>query len=165
MSPTGIPEYEQITELQMNCGTCKYWKPPSERTGYGNAVTLEWKAVEDFDEREELLTEADRQFGFCRKIDMGQDVDPKNLPMATVRDASDYSATLYTQAEFGCRLWEAAEGTTWDEVIKQRNLETMRQVNELINNSILGLPRPSEVMTAEELRKRMGLGETKDDSP
>lgn len=83
----------------VNCGACKHWKRRDEDfaevVGYGGR---DWNAAE--------VSEADRLYGHCEKIDMGP-VDLEELPLATVMDGSQYRADLFTRAEFGCALGEA----------------------------------------------------------
>lgn len=89
------------------CSTCKYWTPPHERTDYGNAVRYrndEWD-----DELDDLMRggQDDKLFGLCRKVVLGDDLSlDEPAPIAVTRDASNYQADLFTQAEFGCVLHE-----------------------------------------------------------
>jgi len=90
----------------MKCETCVHWEKPSDRVGFGNAIN--YRAIDgDWDTAHNFSDEADKMFGVCLKIDLGYDLDPKKpTPMAVTQDASQYRATLYTQAGFGCVLHE-----------------------------------------------------------
>lgn len=89
------------------CSTCVHWKPPTERDGFGDALPLHgYSNAADWGRIQTRQREVDRLFGECREIRLRDDMtvdDP--VPLATVRDGSDYMAPLYTQAEFGCALW------------------------------------------------------------
>jgi hypothetical protein len=93
------------------CATCKHWRRPENRNDFHDAVSFagdEW--VDDvgngMDGYQRGSVE-DRKFGECLAIDLGTDLPEGPPPLAVTRDASDYQATLYTQAEFGCLMWEA----------------------------------------------------------
>lgn len=94
------------------CATCQHWKPPTERDGYGDAIQIgpregDQRPIEvRYGEAREAQRAADILFGECaaiylREIEIGEPV-----PLAVTMDASQYVATLYTQAEFGCAMWE-----------------------------------------------------------
>jgi hypothetical protein len=92
------------------CATCRHWTPPSERTGYSDALTYrsgraaEWRTARDKTKAADVL------YGECAAItlcdDLSIDTPP---PLATARDGSDYRADVYTQAEFFCAMWAAKE--------------------------------------------------------
>lgn len=89
------------------CSTCKHWTPPSERTGYGNAIRYRGDEWDDETGEPVRGSEDDKLFGLCRKVILGDDLHiDKPAPLAVTRDASDYMANLFTQAEFGCVLHE-----------------------------------------------------------
>lgn len=95
------------------CAACRHWTPPTERTDFGTAVTIR-SAADHYDAdasaaAHEAQAEADKTFGICKAIDLCELAHGEPVPLATTRDASDYIATLYTQAEFGCALWAAQE--------------------------------------------------------
>lgn len=101
---------ERMSDVsERTCVTCTHWKPPSERDGYGNAVTIH--RIYPSPEYEAALQaehDADRAYGECQAINLQAGTDlpfGSPLPLAVARDGSDYMATLYTQAEFGCALW------------------------------------------------------------
>jgi hypothetical protein len=102
------------------CGTCAHWQRPEVREGWKTAVRIETpnrhpshspnlKAEQAAMERDEALTAAaDQLYGICQKVVLSDPYDPfapgDPLPIALTKDASDYTADLYTQAEFGCVL-------------------------------------------------------------
>lgn len=94
------------------CGSCRHWKPPSERDDFSQVVGLPSHA--DYDNREEWdelarqADEADKLFGTCTRIEMGPVELADPLPLATVMDGSEYMADLHCRAEFGCILHEPA---------------------------------------------------------
>lgn len=90
-----------------NCGTCKHWKPPTERGNYGNVVRFrDDEYVGDYDLDYKRGDAEDKKFGFCKSIKMGGDLPlDKPTPLAVTMDGSQYMADLFTQAEFGCVLW------------------------------------------------------------
>lgn len=94
--------------MSTSCGTCVHWHQP--RDDFATAVhyapdeTHRWEAVEERQEREDVL------FGDCRGVPAGFDMDMSDpTPLAVVVDGSHYRATLFTRAEFGCRLWSDKE--------------------------------------------------------
>lgn len=98
------------------CATCRHWTPPSERTGYADAITYQGYIegqpyTRDLSDRAIEKTRAsDVLYGECGAIELCDDMPvDREPPLATVRDGSDYMATLFTQAEFGCALWAAKE--------------------------------------------------------
>ena len=90
------------------CGTCKHWRPPGERNDFSQTVAL-YSTVDATDEDRKALRqesdEADQTYGLCQGIPMGP-IEEKPLPLALTMDASEYQADLFTQAEFGCVLFE-----------------------------------------------------------
>lgn len=89
------------------CATCAHWKPPTERDGFGDAITINvYSNSADWERIQTRQHEVDRLFGECREIRLRTDMEVDDpVPLATVRDGSDYLATLYTQAGFGCAMW------------------------------------------------------------
>lgn len=94
-----------------NCGSCTHWTPPSERDDYKSTVNLHGpiEPVEEREARWRESQEADQTYGICDRIPMGP-IEEKPIPLALTMDASEYMAILFTQAEFGCVLFEAKEG-------------------------------------------------------
>ncbi len=95
------------------CGTCEHWNAYDKRTDYFNAVSFvgdKWSdegGVEGFGGYI-YGDKADLLFGRCEGVVEGWDHDPNEpLPLAVVRDGSEYRAVLYTRAEFSCALWKA----------------------------------------------------------
>ena len=92
------------------CKSCKFWTKPEDRTDFTNAVRY---INDSWDENPDSEVEwikgdvDDKKFGICSGIQEGFGMGVEDpLPLAVVRDGSDYKATPYTQAEFGCVLWE-----------------------------------------------------------
>lgn len=83
--------------LMITCRTCRHWKRPEDRDGYQNVVQGAWRG----DTTPSPADEADRLFGECTGIEMGPAELP-NPPLAVVMDGSNFMATLFTQADFGC---------------------------------------------------------------
>lgn len=94
------------------CDGCRHWKPPSERDGYGDAVMVGPPAgqltPEGFTAARGVQVAADMLFGSCRAITLRELEMGEPVPLAVTMDASQYQATLYTQATFGCAMWEQA---------------------------------------------------------
>lgn len=90
------------------CGTCTHWQAPGGED-WRNTVRLARLPGESLRELDAREHRAEALFGECQAITMldtyGKQAEP--LPLAYTRDASDYRADLFTQAEFGCSLWEA----------------------------------------------------------
>lgn len=88
------------------CETCTHWLRPEQRTGFTHVITV----YPDGYHAARLKAEsdaADRLFGQCRAINLTTDVQVSEpIPLAVTRDASEYQADLYTQATFGCAMWE-----------------------------------------------------------
>lgn len=108
--------------LETNCGSCKHWMPPSERSDFITVVEYDYDLLsrEVQHAASQRTEEDDKLFGVCGKIKLGRNIsmdDP--TPLAVTMDGSEYKADLYTQAEFGCRLWEAAQdqGEIWGMVV------------------------------------------------
>lgn len=93
------------------CQNCIFWTPPSQREDFHDTVEIDHKSA-DWDTVWARQVEADKMFGQCREITLGGgrefDVDDE-LPLAVTKDGSDYKANLYTQATFGCVLFEDKE--------------------------------------------------------
>lgn len=94
--------------MTATCATCRHWTPPSERVRYPNALTYyspgNWQAGLDATQAADLL------YGECRAITLCDDLEMGTPPpLATARDGSDYRADVYTQAEFGCAMWQEVE--------------------------------------------------------
>jgi hypothetical protein len=82
------------------CETCQHWRPPGQRTGWRNAIEI---VTPDDRHDTEATNAADVLYGECAAIDLQREwPNDKPLPLATTCDASEYEATLYTRAEFGC---------------------------------------------------------------
>jgi hypothetical protein len=96
-------------EKQMNCGSCAHWLRNTERTDFSSAVSFHDDEPWNLDEEETSRSAIDeKKFGLCSKITEGWDLSVKDpTPLAVTRDGSEYLASLYTQGEFGCVLWEA----------------------------------------------------------
>jgi hypothetical protein len=79
------------------CASCRHWLPPDGRTDYRNLFSGG-------------IT--DRLYGLCYAIDLADSYEPAPdpPPLAVTKDGSDYEADLFTQAEFGCAMWEPDEG-------------------------------------------------------
>ena len=79
--------------MSETCETCKHWTQPSDRTDYRNIYRGD---------------HADVQYGICDAITIARrhEEAPDPLPLAVTQDASDYQADLFTQAAFGCVMWE-----------------------------------------------------------
>lgn len=94
-----------------HCVTCKHWLPPGQRNDFRTAVRFDddtWSdEVNDGQGGYVRGDEADKMFGECQQVQMGDALGPGEPPLAVVRDGSDYLAILYTQADFGCALWES----------------------------------------------------------
>jgi hypothetical protein len=97
---------------KQECRTCKHWEKPEDRTGFGNAVSYqddEWDY--DLDDYARGGVD-DKLFGTCLKIPLGAYLSSDEpAPLAVTLDASSYRSTVFTQAEFGCVLWEVTDGT------------------------------------------------------
>lgn len=102
---------------ERTCATCKHWTQPTARTGYADALTYTGVATvgetwtpELSDRASSRTKEADLLYGECGAITLCADMSlDEDAPLATVRDASDYVATLFTQAAFGCAMWEPSD--------------------------------------------------------
>lgn len=84
--------------MSTNCLSCKHWTPPKHRNDYDTIYD----------------NGADLKFGICEKIVLasrsyGEEETPDPLPLAAVKDGSDYRAILFTQATFSCAMWEASK--------------------------------------------------------
>jgi hypothetical protein len=91
------------------CGSCRHWKPPSERTDWRGPIDIEWDGMADtYAERQRIADEADKKLGECHGIPMHPTVAQLPTPAAAVIDGSDYFAQVYTAAEFFCALWGAS---------------------------------------------------------
>jgi hypothetical protein len=83
------------------CRSCRHWEHPRSdftqtvEPAFGESTTETWKAA----------GEADQTYGSCLKIQMGPALLDE-LPLAICMDGSQYKADLFTQAGFGCALWE-----------------------------------------------------------
>lgn len=94
-----------------SCGGCAHWKRPQDRGGFTTAVRF------DDDEWDDTADDgfggyvkgaaADKTYGECQGVPEGWGLTGQP-PLATVCDGSDFSATLFTQAEFHCALWTGA---------------------------------------------------------
>lgn len=86
-----------------NCGNCKHWLKPSERSDYHSAVSASSFSPSPPEGYQDL----DKQFGVCQAIDILSDHPPEEpLPLAVTMDASEYMADLFTQKEFSCSMHE-----------------------------------------------------------
>lgn len=97
-----------------SCASCRHWTPPKSRDDFGHAVTISPAQYGDAAlsaAAREAQDEADKTFGICKAIDLCDLTLGDPIPLASTRDASDYIATLYTQAAFGCAMW-AENGET-----------------------------------------------------
>lgn len=81
----------------INCGKCKWWKPPYELVGWSSPVENSYS-------EDSPGFAANQTYGHCELIQMGPVSHSEPLPKAVVLDGSQYQADLYTQAEFGCVL-------------------------------------------------------------
>lgn len=59
-----------------------------------------------FAQAREAQDAADRLFGYCKAIALTELTLGDPIPLAVACDGSNYRADLYTQAEFGCAMWE-----------------------------------------------------------
>lgn len=97
-------------ESAKNCGSCKHWLPPEERTDFATAVRASYDISEQaFDKVERLADKMDKKFGICQGIyegvyEIGTAKDP--MPIALSVDGSDYMSKIMTQQSFGCVLHE-----------------------------------------------------------
>jgi len=104
--PTG-PDFAGL------CGSCEHWRAPSERDGYQSALHVvprggySGRTQEEFAQAREVKDRVDRCFGECRAIELTEVEVGSHVPLAVVRDGSDYMAVLYTQETFGCAMYEA----------------------------------------------------------
>lgn len=86
------------------CGSCRYWQ--KERDDFRQVV--EFRDDRSFEERYQADREGDLAYGKCLGVPMGP-IECEPLPLAVTMDASAYQADLFTQAEFGCVLYEPPE--------------------------------------------------------
>jgi hypothetical protein len=92
------------------CGSCTHWLPPSERTGFRSAVSPCYGADIPDEERETINKKADMRLGECSGVPFLPDaktVFDTEGPVASIRDASEYQADLFTSEDFFCALWAA----------------------------------------------------------
>lgn len=93
-----------------NCGTCKHWTKPGDRTDFRTAVSASYINEEMEEKLESLADKADQKFGVCNGIYQGRyeiGEAEKPLPIALTIDGSNYFSQLMTQAKFGCVLHES----------------------------------------------------------
>lgn len=100
-----------------SCGACKHWQRDDE--GWGVMIRLapaEGDSEDDAYDYTSALSErqrrAEQRYGRCAVIDLLDGYEQhseESLPLAFTKDGSDYKATLYTQAAFGCAMHEASE--------------------------------------------------------
>jgi hypothetical protein len=96
-----------MADDEQTCGGCQHWTPNTERTDFRNAVGF-YGGPDSYVESSKKAEVVDKLFGVCTEIDIKTDLPlDAEIPLATTRDASEYFAALYTQAEFGCVLWKA----------------------------------------------------------
>ncbi len=95
--------------IEQRCSTCRHWTPDDNRWSKRIHVRIEGPYTEakgaESDRRE---AEVERLYNRCSgvpEIPDGWD----QPPLAYTMDASEYSATLFTQADFGCVLHEPKE--------------------------------------------------------
>lgn len=90
----------------MRCDTCKHWQRPEERDDFSHVMSV-YPLDGNYPRLREASDAADRLFGRCQAIDLVTEVaEGEPIPLAITKDGSDYTASLFTQAEFGCALWE-----------------------------------------------------------
>ena len=84
-----------------NCGACRFWN--HSRTDFHSVINAEW---EDFDTEYEAAStvadEGDKLYGICESVVFHATTKMDPLPLSVVRDGSDYTASLFTRAGFGC---------------------------------------------------------------
>lgn len=94
------------------CGNCKHWTAPSERIGFYSAVAPCYDADIPDEERERINKQADMRLGECEGVpflpDAKKVLDTEG-PVASLRDASEYEAQLFTSEDFSCALWAKKE--------------------------------------------------------
>lgn len=91
------------------CGGCKHWDRDGIRNDWRFSIRLDNAPGETQKQADERSMEAEALFGKCNAIpllDSYEKID--TIPLAFTQDASDYRADLFTQATFGCVLWESA---------------------------------------------------------
>lgn len=110
----GSREEARESLASARCVTCLHWLKPSERTDFRDVVNYHDPSARetgDYEPARRREDEADKRFGRCQRINLEAGVDlpmEQEPPLALCRDGSEYKADLYTQATFGCVLWEPA---------------------------------------------------------
>lgn len=98
--------------MEQRCGTCKHWV---EYNGWRDPVNIHALGPEpDYDAQSKEQERVSGLYRQCQAIEAnpevyftpGEALPP--LPKAVAIDGSAYMADVFTQAEFGCVLWEAA---------------------------------------------------------
>lgn len=89
------------------CGTCKHWSAP---TGFSDAIHVEWRDEEEYDDYAAREQAVAGMYRICKAVpENPDDASPGPLPLAAVTDGSGYKATFWTSAEYGCVLHEPQE--------------------------------------------------------
>lgn len=95
-----------------NCGTCNNWDK-LEPVAWYNAYAMRNVRGETYEELEARMVKTNSLYGVCHGVaslpEDPYDGPPITPPLAVTRDGSDYMATLFTQASFGCVLWAEKE--------------------------------------------------------
>lgn len=94
--------------IEGRCGTCTHWTEPNLGWGpnHPRAVQRDDESYEDFSRRREAK-EIENNLRYRRCLGVPFAPEEPEEPLAWTVDDSEYSADLFTAADFGCVLWEA----------------------------------------------------------
>lgn len=80
-----------------NCGDCKHWNQAAVREQW--ELTIRTSPYDDTWD-DDRSRDAENQFGRCERINMHDSfdvLDPQALPLALLKDGSNYTANIYTR--------------------------------------------------------------------
>jgi len=93
------------------CAGCKHWDTEEIRSDWRFSIRVKNLPNETRAQAEERARQIEVSFGLCKAITLQNSYETStDVPVAFTQDGSDYRADLFTQATFGCVLWEKAQG-------------------------------------------------------